>query len=78
MSDYRTDLSQMLRQVRTSCGLKQSDVAEALRMECSTYAYYEAGKITPDILTLKKLAEIFSIPPESFFYPEKFVHGPQP
>lgn len=73
MSDYREDLSKVLRRIRTSCGLSQREVAEALHMNRSTYTYYETAKVIPDIITLKKLAEIFSVPLETLCYPEKFT-----
>lgn len=72
MSNYQEDLSRMLRQARISSGLLQKEVAESLNINRSSYTCYETGKVLPDIITLIKLSEIFSLAPEAFFYPEKF------
>ena len=72
MATYMEDLSKMLRAVRLACGFSQHNVAMALEVNRSTYTYYEVGRTMPDVPTLKKLADIFSIPAEAFLYPEDF------
>ena len=62
----------MLKKVRLLCGYSHADVATALGISRSTYTYYERGKSLPDMVTLVALAQIFGIPPESFFHPEEF------
>jgi len=73
MPDYREELSKKLREIRTSQGLSQRQVAEALHMNRSTYTYYETGKVIPDVITLKKIAEFFSVPVENLCYPERIA-----
>jgi len=58
MSNFKKDLEKMLRNVRITCGLSQREVAEMLHINRSTYTYYETGKTSPDIDTLRKLAMI--------------------
>ena len=41
--------------------MTQQQVADRLRIERSTYTYYETGKTKPDIATLIKLAKIYNI-----------------
>lgn len=72
MSDYYSDLRKMLRTVRLACGLSQKLVAATLGISRSTYTYYESGRTSPDIPTLKALAAVFGLPPECFLYPEEF------
>lgn len=47
---------------RQNSGLTQKQVAEALHIERTTYTYYENGKTLPNVITLKKLAEIYNVP----------------
>ncbi len=62
----------LLRQIRLTCGYSQGSVAEALGVNRSTYTYYESGKTTPSLHTLKKLSQIFDVPIEAFLFPEMF------
>ena len=73
MPTYTENLSKMLRNIRHLCGYSQEAVASALNVTRSTYTYYELGRVQPDLDTVKKLAAIYQIPPESFLYPEEFV-----
>lgn len=50
-----------LRKLRENNGCTQQQIADALGVNRSTYAYYESGKTTPDIDTIIKLAKIFNI-----------------
>ena len=61
------DIGQILRQCRVNCALSQQQVADALNIDRSTYAYYETGHTLPSITTLSKLAEIFNVPLASLF-----------
>ncbi len=54
-------LSKKTEKLRENCGYTQQQIAEALSIDRSTYAYYEIGKTTPDINTIIKLAKIFHI-----------------
>ncbi len=73
MSNFKRDLEKMLRNVRIACGLSQREVADMLHINRSTYTYYETGKTSPDLETVRRLAILFSIPPEAFLYPEKYA-----
>ncbi len=72
MANFKSDLARMLREVRLSRGFSQQEVATLLHVSRPTYSYYETARVLPDIETLKKLAGIYSISPELFFYPERF------
>lgn len=54
-------LNQRLKKFRTACGFTQQQVADVLNLDRSTYAYYEAGKTTPDIKSVSKLLKMFNI-----------------
>ena len=54
-------LNQRLKKFRLASGLTQQQVADVLNLDRSTYAYYEAGKTTPDIKSVNKLLKIFNI-----------------
>lgn len=53
--------SLVLRQCRENAGLTQKQVADALNVERSTYAYYETGTTHPSGSMIIKLAKIFNI-----------------
>lgn len=73
MKTFNQALGTMLRTVRLSRNLSQKAVADRLGISRSTYTYYEAGKTSPDMETLRQIAGIFSISPADFFYPERFA-----
>ena len=50
-----------LQELRELHELKQQDVANALGVSRSTYASYEAGRRTPDIDTLMRLADVYGM-----------------
>ncbi len=56
-----------LRKYRMQAGFSQREVATILRMNRSTYTYYETGKTAPDPETLNRIAKIFGVPMETFF-----------
>ncbi|MBQ2604756.1 MAG: helix-turn-helix domain-containing protein [Acutalibacteraceae bacterium] len=57
----RSRFSLVLRQCRENSGLTQKQVAQALNVERSTYAYYETGTTHPSGLMIVKLANIFNV-----------------
>lgn len=71
--DFQYNLQKMLRNVRVSCGFSQRQVAEALHINRSTYTYYENGKTSPDVRTLRALATLYNVPAEIFMFPEKYI-----
>ena len=46
-------ISYWLKYYRHECGLTQQQVADRLKIERSTYTYYETGKTKPDISRLQ-------------------------
>lgn len=56
-----TMISYWLKYYRHESGLTQQQVADRLKIERSTYTYYETGKTKPDINTLIKIAKVFNI-----------------
>ncbi len=58
------ELGKVLQQLRKHCELTQKQVAEALHIDRSTYAYYEAGATEPDLKSIGVLARIFNVDPK--------------
>jgi len=56
-----TMISYWLKYYRHECGLTQQQVADRLKIERSTYTYYETGKTKPDIETIVKLGKVFNV-----------------
>ena len=50
-----------LKKLREKHELTQQQLADALGFDRSTYAYYESGKCFPDIPTIIKLSELYSV-----------------
>ena len=50
-----------LRELRRINVLTQKQVAEALHIDRSTYAYYECGTTEPSLITVRKMAEVFGV-----------------
>ena len=48
-------------------------MAEKLGVPLVSYAYYEAGKIPLDVITLKKIAETLGIKPSQLIDQEQFI-----
>ena len=55
-------LNETLKRLREKCGYTQQDMADVLKIDRSTYTYYEIGKTSPSIKTIVKLAHIFNVP----------------
>jgi len=51
----------MLKQHRKALGLTQQQVAQALHIDRSTYAYYELGRCSPSIMMAAKFADFYGI-----------------
>lgn len=49
-----------LRTVRRVLGISQSEIAEIIGVERSTYSYYETGKSEPLVHRLKKIIDFFN------------------
>lgn len=73
MKDAYQELGSLLRILRKQSGRTQEDIAKQLGVTRSTYTYYETGKILPNVLSLRRLAEIFQVPVEMLVYPERYL-----
>ena len=60
-----------IRSLRKQMKLTQKDVADALQIERSTYAFYETGKTTPSLETLCKLSKVYCIPVDDLLKDKK-------
>ena len=54
-------IPKILRYLRAKCELTQEQVAKMLGVDRSTYAYYESGRINPDIKMILSLAKIYGV-----------------
>lgn len=50
-----------LKRLRQGCALTQKQVSDVLKINRSTYTYYETGKSQPTIRTLIKLSKMFNV-----------------
>ena len=72
-SEFQMNLGQMLRMQRKNAGLSQSETAEKLGISLTSYVYYEMGRVCPNLVTVKKMAEVFGVEPSLFLDPEQFI-----
>lgn len=70
-------LTYNLKALRNIYNLTQEKIAVMLRVDRSTYCYYELGKTLPSIDTLGKLSAIYKVPLEYFLSPP-FSRGTPP
>ncbi len=54
-------LSEKLKSLRKKAGLTQQQVADAVEIKRSAYAYYEIGKSSPKLAVMKKLAALYNV-----------------
>lgn len=73
MENFREDFTKMLKSARLAQKLTQSQVAQALHLNRSTYTYYETGKTMPGLKEIRVLVELYHIPAEAFIYPERYI-----
>ncbi|GHU82429.1 hypothetical protein AGMMS50284_4270 [Clostridia bacterium] len=57
-----TKLGALFKYYREKNKLTQAQVAKELKIDRSSYTYYEIGKTMPSIKTIIKLARIFDVP----------------
>ena len=71
---FTSPLPKRLKEARLSAKLSQKELGIAAGIDPFSASprinQYETGKHTPDFLTLKKLAEVLSVP-TAFFYAEE-------
>ena len=53
--------STFLKQIRSTAGYTQQDIAQILKTDRSTYAYSESGKTEPNIRSLRRIANLYAI-----------------
>ena len=63
-------LHEKLKNIRKKFGYTQQQIAKALKINRSTYAYYENGRSRPTYENLMKLCKIFNLQPEYFLEEE--------
>lgn len=56
-------VGEVLRKLRLQNNLTQKQVAEIMKIDRSTYAYYESGRTVPDVYTMSVLSRIYNITP---------------
>ena len=67
IKQYRKDVGNKLNYYRRQKGLTQQQVADILMICRTTYTKYETGVISPNLDTLIKLADIFSVELDKLF-----------
>jgi len=68
--DYR-DIRIKLAACRVNADMNQTEFAEALNVDRSTVANWEAGKSEPNVTQLRKISELSKIPMDFIFVPTK-------
>jgi len=63
-------VSKNLRALRIKNKFRQRHIAEILKIDRSTYAYYETGRTVPNILTLKILADFYEVSLDGLLNPD--------
>lgn len=67
IKQYRKDVGNKLNYYRRQKGLTQQQVADKLMICRTTYTKYETGVISPNLDTLIRLADIFSVNLDKLF-----------
>ena len=73
MPTFSENFGTMLHSRRLKRKLSQQQAAEALGIRMSTYAYFELGKILPEIEILPALKKLLRIPAKAFLHPERYI-----
>ncbi len=60
------ELGKTLRRIRQCKNLSQAEIAKAINMERSIYAYYELGKSLPSVFTLIRIAKYYQVDIRNF------------
>lgn len=74
MRAFNENFAMMLHSRRLKRKLSQQQIAEALGIPLSTYAYFEIGKVFPEIRMLADLKKLLHIPAKAFLYPKRYIH----
>ena len=65
------DLQISLAAARVNAKLTQEDVANKLHVSKRTIVNWEKGKVTPAFATVRMLSELYNIPINNIFLPDK-------
>lgn len=63
-----TILSQKLKSYRKEAHLTQQQVADAVGIKRSAYAYYEIGKSSPKLPVLRRIADLYNVSLDDLIY----------
>ena len=55
------DFALRLKLLRKKAGMTQHEIADVLKLERSTYAYYEIAHTSPDLSTVVKICKLYGI-----------------
>ena len=55
------DFALRLKLLRKKAGMTQHEIADVLKLERSTYAYYEIARTTPDLSAVVKICKLYGI-----------------
>ncbi len=58
---YELSYGEVLRELRTYHGYKQKDISDFLNITSQAYSNYENNKRTPDIETMRKIANFYHV-----------------
>ena len=61
MVNWLKSIARKLKKFRENIGYTQQQMADALNIERSTYAYYETGKTSPSIDTIMRIKDILNV-----------------
>ena len=73
MVNWLKSIAWKLKKFRENIGYTQQQMADALNIERSTYAYYETGKTSPSIDTIMRIKDIFNVSLEDLLESESRV-----
>ena len=57
---------------RVNAGMTQEDVAKALKVSKNTIVNWEKGETEPKISRIRELSELYNMPLDNIFLPNKF------
>lgn len=66
--------ARLIRILRKESGLSQADIAKRLGITRPAYTYYESGRALANLMTFRKLAEIFQVSVEVLIYFEQYEY----
>lgn len=58
---YELSYGEVLRELRIYYGYKQKDISDFLNITSQAYSNYETNKRTPDVETMRKIAQFYNI-----------------